>query len=140
MNIIFLMSKPDNIEVQQLLSQLQKLNYSCIDSFKSGEIDQLGIQMGRVAMIFFDPGEADKFLQNKTLSTFETFSVLFASKTPMLTPEISEKLKSINLNLYSPDTKQKLIQDLADFFSGKIQDADTEIQFSIHQDLKKTKD
>lgn len=130
MKIILLMGNPED-ESLALVNTLNSFNYTCADSKKADEINQLGTHQGKVVVIFFDAKYSFKFLQENHFENLELLRILFVNRTPKITPDVQMKLNMVNLKIYSPNSTNMLLKDLDNFFKGNKQvDSFDDIQFS----------
>jgi hypothetical protein len=119
-----------------IINKLKSSGYSCVTSRKSDEIDQLGTLTGKVPVIFFDSKLAYRYFVENVFQGYTMFRILYVSKTPKITPEVTSKLNSISLKLYSPVTMENLIRDLKEYFEEGNENG-LDIQFSVEQNLDK---
>jgi hypothetical protein len=105
-----------------LLADLKSQGYRCIKSTKANEVEQVGKQFGRVAILFFDHKFAVNFLRESDFSTFHKYRVVFFEKRPVMTPKVSWIFDELFLKNYYTQTKEQFFEDLDEFFSAEDPD------------------
>ena len=122
---------------QKLYEKFKQLGFYCSKVNCADEVDQVGLQCGRGAMIFCDHKLAYRFLTENTWEGFPTYAVLYLPKRPIISPDAQRKLDSVHLNVFTPSEAGSLIGKIDLFIkNGKIEESlNDEILFSVNDNL-----
>lgn len=127
---------PQYSVTENLVSDLKARGYKCIYATKSDEIEQVGNQYHKVAVLFFDHKFAVNFLKESDLGTYHKFRGVFFEKRPIMNPKIQWIFDEIFLKIYYPTIYDQFFKDLAEFFSSNDLDKTTEdiesIEFTLN--------
>lgn len=108
-----------NSLTDDLVEELKSKNYKCIFSHSADEVEQVGRQFGRVAILFFDHKLAVNFLKEADLSTFHKFRAVFFDRRPILNPKIQFIFDEVFLKIYYPQIYVNFFKDLEEFFAAE---------------------
>lgn len=108
-----------NSLTDDLVEELKSKNYKCIFSHSADEVEQVGRQFGKVAILFFDHKLAVNFLKESNLSTFHKFRAVFFDRKPILNPKVQFIFDEVFLKIYYPQIYEDFFKDLAEFFASE---------------------
>lgn len=125
----------------ELRSNLQSKGYNCISTEEVDEIDQVGKQLGKIVLVFHDHKLAYKILSENRWVGFSSYNIFYPEKKPVISKDAQVKLNKVALHVYTPMIQEKLFEELNKFqLNEKNEEEDIEIEFSIHEELRKKHD
>jgi len=94
--------------------------FSCFDSRELDEYGQVFLQTGKFTLIFSDAKSTLEFLKKKQreLSELQFKIFLFLPVNANFNAEAQKKLKAERIHVFPLLAKDKLVQDIRDYFNG----------------------
>lgn len=139
MSIILVFQKIDPV-LKDVVAKLEERNFNFIEFNESDEVNQLAKHIGKVAIIFTDPKSSFAFLKEASFQKLDIFKILYLPKPPIITKEVQSKLSSVHLQIFSPATHPKLIEDICSFYAGNTFEKEAELEFLVHEQIENEPD
>lgn len=108
--------------------------YVVVKTSTPDELVQAGNQATKIIVVFDDAKYAFKFCQENGLGGFATLRLIFLSRKPIMNAEVSRKLGSVGLQLFTAEDAETIHKKIVEFENYKEDVSD--IEFSIIGDLE----
>lgn len=136
MRFCFWMSKTSDCP-ETLKEKLGTMSVSVIAVTCADEVIQIGLQTSQVILIFDNVKAGHDYLKENKFLGFRYESYVLVKKIPFLNDQNLRSLAKVNLKVYDHLSEDKLHASIIRFLEVKSGDEFEDLEFLIHNDLKK---